>query len=156
MIAVLKIVEQVAEAGKETQDFIMGNHTAGVFRLLCFFKFMESVGQLLNVILRVLHLTLHTFFPGFLLGKQFLFLRQTLLDRLYALLYNFVLVLLHVRYYSVSNGNLFYGRTGRCFIINLIINRLFPSEKANKVVFRFISKKVGGRNMVCSHGFFSF
>ena len=151
MATVLKIVEQTADARKETEDFIIRNSMTFMITFFGFFQFVKGIDELINIIFGILHGTVKTFLSDCLHGKLLLFVLKTLF---YELFFCFIILKLSVcigENYFVSNRNLFYDRTERSSTIILIINRLFKSRKTNSSVFRFIHFKVGRKSYMRFH-----
>lgn len=151
MATVLKIVEQTADARKETEDFIIRNSMTFMITFFGFFQFVKDIDELINIIFGILHGTVKTFLSDCLHGKLLLFVLKTLF---YEFIFCFIILKLSVcigENYFVSNRNLFYDRTERSSTIILIINRLFKSRKTNSSVFRFIHFKVGRKSYMRFH-----
>lgn len=150
MATVLKIVEQTADARKETEDFIIRNSMTFMITFFGFFQFVKGIDEL-NIIFGILHGTVKTFLSDCLLGKLLLFVLKTLFYEFIFLLHYTKLSVCIGENYFVSNRNLFYDRTERSSTIILIINRLFKSRKTNSSVFRFIHFKVGRKSYMRFH-----
>lgn len=78
MVTALKIVEQTADAHKETKDFIVRNGTTFMITFFSLFQFVKGISKLINIISSILHSTVKTFLSDFLLGKLLLFVLKTL------------------------------------------------------------------------------
>lgn len=61
MATVLKIVEQTADARKETEDFIIRNSMTFMITFFGFFQFVKGIDELINIIFGILHGTVKTF-----------------------------------------------------------------------------------------------
>ena len=151
MATVLKIVEQTADARKETEDFIIRNSMTFMITFFGFFQFVKGIDELINIIFGILHGTVKTFLSDCLLGKLLLFVLKTLFYEFIFLLHYTKLSVCIGENYFVSNRNLIYDRTERSSTIILIINRLFKSRKTNSSVFRFIHFKVGRKSYMRFH-----
>ena len=150
MATVLKIVEQTADARKETEDFIIRNSMTFMITFFGFFQFVKGIDELINIIFGILHGTVKTFLIACMESCSCLCLRRSFMN----LFFCFIILKLSVcigENYFVSNRNLFYDRTERSSTIILIINRLFKSRKTNSSVFRFIHFKVGRKSYMRFH-----
>lgn len=78
MATVLKIVEQTADARKETEDFIIRNSMTFMITFFGFFQFVKGIDELINIIFGILHGTVKTFLSDCLHGKLLLFVLKTL------------------------------------------------------------------------------
>ena len=78
MATVLKIVEQTADARKETEDFIIRNSMTFMITFFGFFQFVKGIDELINLIFGFLHGTVKTFLSHCLHGKLLLFVLKTL------------------------------------------------------------------------------
>ena len=66
MATVLKIVEQTADARKETEDFIIRNSMTFMITFFGFFQFVKGIDELINIIFGILHGTVKTLFYEFI------------------------------------------------------------------------------------------